>query len=125
VFGADLPEQIVWPPGCSVCAQPETRTITAELVDEKPGSAGRDAVVGLASLGTLKAVVRRTYTVSAPHCDAHDNGVALLKRHHAVAPVGMLKPAELVAEVGIAFRSYAYYQKFRAANDVLACRLIG
>jgi len=106
VFGADLPEQLGWPPGCSVCEQPATRTIEGKLVDERPGSPGRDLVVGVASLGVLKAIDRTTYRIAAPHCAQHDDGVKLVT------------PRDLDAQVAIAFRSFSYYQKFIALNHV-------
>ena len=112
VFGSFLPNQIVWPPGCCVCEQPATRMIESKLVDEKPGSPGRDMAVGIASLGVLKAVDRTTYTIQAPHCDQHRDGVELVS------------PKDIEISVAIAFRSYGYYVKFRDANRMPLCRLL-
>ena len=112
VFGAHLPNQLRWPEGCCVCEQPATRMIESKLVDERPGSPGRDLAVGVASLGILKAVDRTTYTIQTPHCSEHKGGAELLE------------PSGIDFPVAIAFRSYPYYKKFRAANMVPAIKLM-
>ena len=112
VFGAVLPSNLVWPEGCCVCEQPATRMIESRLVDERPASAGRDLAVGVASLGILKAVDRTTYTIKAPHCAQHHDGVELKT------------PSGIDTSVALAFRSYPYYVKFRRANLVPALKLL-
>ena len=113
VFAADLPEELSWPEGCTVCGAPATRSVDVDLVQDENASFGTDLAVRAGSFGVLKAINRTTYRLQAPHCSEHHDGVALdhSNNHGSV-------------DVVIAFRSYPYFREFVRLNRLEPRRLL-
>jgi DNA-directed RNA polymerase subunit M/transcription elongation factor TFIIS len=104
VFTTFLPEAPKWPACCCLCgdpaAEPVAMAVTYKAEATMEDKLTTSAVVGLASLGTLKVTdqhVQVTERFNVPHCGQHRDGVQLL-------------PA------GIGFRSYGYFKQFVDAN---------
>lgn len=103
-FHTYLPEAPKWPSRCCLCSEPATKreqmqiTYAAEPTAEEKLTA--QAVVAVASLGTMRVKehhVNVTERYGVPHCDQHAGGAKLVP-------------------MGVAFRSYGYYQQFVNAN---------
>lgn len=103
-FQTYLPEAPTWPVRCCLCCGEATRieklTLTYEADPGFDERLARSVMVGVASLGTVvvtKHVINVTERYGVPHCDQHTGGAQL-------------------AHSGVAFRSYAYFREFVAAN---------
>jgi endogenous inhibitor of DNA gyrase (YacG/DUF329 family) len=91
VFDLELPEPIMWPEGCPVCAGPVTRTHEIEGTD----------VVGDVFAMVAPVAIQKVIKLQAPCCEQHDDGVALRREG---------------GQGVISFRSMSYWRRFMAAN---------
>jgi len=97
-FIARLVEPVNWPAGCPLCGADVTRRVKIE---------------GMSMGGTMAALalpvsVTKTYSIEAPACSEHDDGVSLF----------VVSKDEGKLQVG--FRSFAYYKKFCELNNTSA-----
>ncbi len=96
-FEVELPQTYRWPPGCPVCGAAETRTLDIEGTD----------VIGDVFAMVAPVTIQRVSKISAPACDQHDDGVALIREGSRTL---------------IRFRSLAYLRSFMALNQLAPLR---
>ncbi|MDI3288338.1 hypothetical protein [Polyangium sp. 15x6] len=110
LFGAALPETLVWPPGCVVCGAPPTQHLPIHVKKHDAAGTAVNVAIGMAMASVAGfGIIRASGTVAAlavPHCKEHDDGASL----------ALGGPTEFM----ILFRSYAYQRAFCDQNHVVA-----